>query len=279
MVLIKKLALFLNRLSIDVVLGAMGGLCFFSLWLGVDTPGVVYVALGLAVWVIYTFDHLMDAKNSLSAEIDPRRKIHKYHPGVIWTLIAVLVLVGLVLVWAYQSIRSIFIPAVVLWGIIGLYFGSLKVSKTRKSGAKEPVIAICYVAGITMYPISKVEWTLIPVVFYLYLAIYTMIALINLWILSYWDRETDLENGFSSISSLLSPGSLKTAIVFLGIATAGILLFLLFFQHSLYNMHALVLLLILSIHLKVFLGSPADIQTKRQYLEASFLLTWTLALV
>lgn len=55
---------YLNALSLDVVLGGVISGLFFAKLLEVTLPSQVLVELALAVWVIYTLDHLWDAYRS-----------------------------------------------------------------------------------------------------------------------------------------------------------------------------------------------------------------------
>ena len=77
MEIFRKILLYLNLLSLDVVLGAMAGMLFFSDLLEVNIAGSVYFLLGLAVWSIYTLDHLMDARSAINKPQSPRHQLHQ----------------------------------------------------------------------------------------------------------------------------------------------------------------------------------------------------------
>src|SRR5690554_6802588 len=69
----------LQILSIDIVLGACAGMLFFDRLIGADLRMLLYVLLGLAVWCIYTFDHLLDAKQIKKTASTPRHAFHQKH--------------------------------------------------------------------------------------------------------------------------------------------------------------------------------------------------------
>jgi hypothetical protein len=51
-----------NVLSIDVALGSVCAALFFGKYVAVGISPVTLAVLALTVWIIYTVDHLMDAK-------------------------------------------------------------------------------------------------------------------------------------------------------------------------------------------------------------------------
>ena len=54
---------FINILSIDVAIGAVVNARFFAHLFGVPILHQGLISLGLAIWIIYTTDHLLDEKN------------------------------------------------------------------------------------------------------------------------------------------------------------------------------------------------------------------------
>jgi 4-hydroxybenzoate polyprenyltransferase len=269
----------INILSLDVVLAAMGGMCFFASFLEVDVPISIYLGLGLVVWGIYAFDHLLDARSMDTAYLEARRSFHLRHAKIIWVVLLLCVIAGLGLLIFDHEMQE-FLPYVA--ALAGLAVGILLLGKYAGNvGAwtKEILIALVYVAGISIYPVWQQGLELLPSFVFLYLLGFFLLALINLWILSLWDREADMRHGFRSIASVIRPYYLERAIVVLGILLNLLFFGLLMFQPSFYHMHALIILLISHIHMVVFLRSKMGTQPKRQILEASFLITWLLLLL
>jgi hypothetical protein len=69
----------MNILSLDVVAGAVAGALFFGEILQVQLSFSVLTALGLTVWIIYTLDHLRDAKQILNVASTDRHRFHQEH--------------------------------------------------------------------------------------------------------------------------------------------------------------------------------------------------------
>jgi hypothetical protein len=269
----------INTLSLDVVLAAMGGMYFFADFLEVDVQISMYLGLGLVVWGIYNLDHLLDARSMDTGHVDVRRSFHLRHAKIIWGVLLICILVGLGLLIFDREMQE-FLPYVA--ALAGLAVGILLLGKfagNKGAWAKEILIALVYVAGISIFPVWKKGFELLPGFVFFYLLGFFLLALINLWILSLWDREADIRHGFHSIASVIRPYYLARAIVVLGILVNVLFFGLLMYQPSFYHMHALIILLISHIHMVVFLRSKRDTQLKRQILEASFLITWVLLLL
>ncbi|WP_211208860.1 hypothetical protein [Mariniradius saccharolyticus] len=279
MVFIRKIWLLINFLSLDVVLAAMGGMYFFASFLEVEVPISVYLGLGLVVWGIYMLDHLLDARALNNTDEEPRRSFFLRHYKIIWLSLGLCAAMALILVGFDQTLQG-FVPYA--GALAGLVAGTSLLGKyAGRFGAwtKEILIALVYVAGISIFPIWQKGFELLPAYVFLYLFGFFLLALINLWILSLWDRESDARHGFRSIASVANIVHLERGIVVLAI-TVNLLFFAsLMLQPSFYHMHALVILLISHIHMVVFLNSKRDTQLKRQILEASFLITWVLLLL
>ena len=100
----KKILFYANILSLDVVAGALAGMLFFSDLLGVEVSGKAFVVLALAVWSIYTFDHLWDAKSTKNI---PRSDRHYFHyrnfRPMVFAFVLAFFLLGFLFVWCKHS--------------------------------------------------------------------------------------------------------------------------------------------------------------------------------
>lgn len=279
MAFLRNLWLLLNLLAIDVALAAMGGMYFFASLLELNVPSLVYLGLGAVVWTIYNIDHLLDARMARKGTPEPRRDFHSRHFKRIRFALLLCAIGAVLLIWKVPELRS-FLPVsavlgviVIGVGIVGRYGGILG------TFTKEVLIALVYVAGVSIFPIWQKGLDAIPLFLFIYLFGFFLLAWINLWILSYWDRASDLRHGFLSIATVMKPANLQRAIVVLGILINLLFFGLMIFQPSFYHMYALIILLISHIHMVIFLSSKKETQHKRQILEASFLITWLLMLV
>jgi hypothetical protein len=79
----------LSLLSIDVAVGAVCSSVWFAIMFGVKPGGVAFTALGLTVWLIYTLDHLMDARTIKNKATAKRYQFHQQHfsiLGITWVM-------------------------------------------------------------------------------------------------------------------------------------------------------------------------------------------------
>lgn len=142
--------------------------------------------------------------------------------------------------------------------------------------SKEFSTAVFYVVGIVLVPYLYWENEHSQSVFRIFALEYLLLAWINLLILSYLDKESDQEDGFGSILTLISPGVLKKLIIALSAVSVLGLIVQLVFLDSYYHIHSGILLVILLIHVLIFLDPNQDKEIARQKLEASFLLPFFL---
>ena len=102
--MIKKLPSYFRLLSLDVVLGACVSTLFVAKYLGVVLPNLVVVALGVAVWVIYTTDHLLDGSKAVSTPLTRRHQFHQKNRKPIFFILVLVMFVGFVV--GYSSANA-----------------------------------------------------------------------------------------------------------------------------------------------------------------------------
>jgi len=208
-------------------------------YLGTQVDGVYYFLLSLITWLIYTTDHLMDARNIKHEASTPRHRFHQkyYKPILTAAIIGLFLFVGLI---PRQTAESLFRLSLGLSGLILLYFLSLIwARKTQyRYVFKELFIAACYTLGISLVPVFQ-SWP-IDLNNWLFLLVIFFLALSNLLLFSVREFQNDLKDENPS------------AIRFMGIQSlTRILQVLIWVQiiHSLYlflvddMMHGLLLLI------------------------------------
>lgn len=208
-------------MSLDVVVGCGILNIAISKYYNTSITFAAVLSLMIAVWLIYTFDHLMDARKTVNTASAFRHRFHqRYYKHVRLSLLPVL-LIGLAV--------SISLPEIVIRNgiicslIVACYFLLLK---TQSFWIKELFIAACYTLGVFLTPftlsgglVNAFQLLLIPQIF--------CIALANLLIFSFFDYETDKLDGFASMATLTS--KLTCKIVALSIILLGLLSSVLFF--------------------------------------------------
>lgn len=193
----------LQHLSIDIALGAVVLLHFFSKPFQVDLDWSMYLLLASSIWVIYTVDHLRDAKLGK----DGSRARYAYHRKHSKPLKITLVIV--VLLSATLTVR---LPlSVIVGGSILVFFSilyALLQSRLAKWGAKEAYVACIYTCGVLVAPVALTQ-TLDPFLF----VILFILAFTNLILFSWYEFAADREDGFRSIATTLGTSRLEKLIM------------------------------------------------------------------
>jgi hypothetical protein len=270
---------FFNLLSLDVVLGAVAGMYFFSDILESNCPLISYFLLGMAVWGIYTLDHLVDAKMTDNQATSQRHQFHQQNFRLISLAWLIVLLTGFSVLFSFAEIRFLIIPGFALALIMTIWMALLRWIGEKASWLKEISTAIFYVSGITLVPWLLKDPDYNTVIFHLLILGYLILALLNLLILSYMDERGDERDGFGSILVLLSKGELSRLIWFLGIFGIVSLVVIFFWQPSYYKIHISLLLLMFLFHLLQFGSSFKDVEIGRQRMEAVFILPLVLLLI
>jgi 4-hydroxybenzoate polyprenyltransferase len=144
---------------------------------------------------------------------------------------------------------------------------------------KEFSIAVFYVIGIVWLPLLRADAVDITWPTLLYVPGYTLLAFLNLLMLSFLDREEDRKSGFFSVASTLPTQKiiqlirqLAFALIFLSLA--GFILLPSFFR----PFSCLVLLMAL-VHYLTFFQRGLTAPQKRQRMEWAFSIPWLLLIL
>ncbi len=160
------------------------------------------LGLGIAIWLIYTIDHLQDAARSGSETANPRHAFHLRHQRVM--LVSALIVFLLGAVNAFYLPQSTIKAGLILGGLCGIYFIYLKLSAMHRF--KELLAALIYTAGIFAGPLSLVtawDWSYL-ILFGLFLLPVTA----NLFLFPLYEMEIDSKDKIASIA--LNTGRKKT---------------------------------------------------------------------
>lgn len=259
-------------LSGDVVLGAMAGMLFFGKLLRVEIGWEVYGLLGMAVWCIYTADHLLDSRKIAEGSPLDRHLVHRIYGKTLRYMLGGIGMLGLI--WAISLFGwqfELLIGAGLAVGILGLMLLIRKLGRNLV-WTKELSTAVFYVIGISWYSwfqIEAVDFRWEPIAITL---IYMLLAYLNLLMLSCLDAAKDKQAGFESLATVLTP--IKLIPIIRKLALALILLaffgFILFF--SFYRLYSCLLLLMALIHYLSFFNPNISTEAVRMRMEAAFML-------
>ena len=266
-------------LSGDVVLGAMAGMLFFAKLLRAEISWEVYGLLGMAVWCIYTADHLLDSRKIAEGSPLDRHLVHRIYGKSLRYMLGGIGMLGLI--WAISLFGwelELLIGVGLAIGILSLMLLIQKLGKNLV-WTKELSTAIFYVIGISWYSwfqIEAVDFRWEPIAITL---IYMLLAYLNLLMLSCLDAAKDKIAGFESIATVLSP--VKLILIIRKLALALILLaffgFILFF--SFYRLYSCILLIMALVHYLSFFNATLSIEAVRMRMEAAFMIPFLLLFI
>lgn len=184
----------IQAFSIDIALGAVIISTAMAKYYGTSLTMPVQLSLFMAVWLIYTFDHLMDAERSIPGPLSLRHQLHRQYRTQIAYISILAILLGLTCVYL--------VPAqVIRWGVMAAAFIVIYFLLVRYTAfwVKELFVAIGYTAGVFLAPLAMlVEWPTIDGI--CLILIVFLIALINLLLFSLYDHQVDERNGFHSLA-------------------------------------------------------------------------------
>jgi 4-hydroxybenzoate polyprenyltransferase len=234
---ILKLYRLINVLSLDVVFGAFCSAIFFARVFGSPVNVSVMIVLCLAVWTIYTVDHLYDGAMSSGEPSGRRHLFHRRHAAVLKIASgAGICAAALIVLQLPQTIIlsgfSLLIP-VVIYLLLHRKIAFLK----------EFVISLLYTIGVLIPSFSahKLDSEKASLI----LAFFS-IAFLNLLIFSWFDYRNDLRDGHNSAATFFGRERSQHLI---WIIFAVVIMLLIF--HGL-SAPSLILLLMALLHIAVF---------------------------
>lgn len=216
---LQRLYHYINVLSIDVALGAVVGSVFFARLLNVSIRPFGLAALGITVWIIYTVDHLHDARKIGTKASSTRHYFHQRYFKRLTIILMIAILLDIVLVFFIRK-------QVLQWGLILTLFVILYLIVQRNLYfAKEVFVAVMYTLGILLPSVSVTTMEISLYHYFLFIQFF-LIALLNLIIFSWFDIEKDYSD---NLVSFVTRFGKKSSTIFIQI------LFFIFFSINIVN--------------------------------------------
>ncbi len=191
----------LRILSLDIGAGVFCGYTFAGLILGCGGPPVTPVFLCGTVWVIYTLDHLLDARSLGGGSTRPAYRWHHENRKWLWPLVMVTSVAMVALSVAFLPGR-ILAFGFVLGALVGIYSlihqGMVKTGK--KYLFKEGWISILYTAGVWGVPLLC-HWRIPDTREILVMIVYGLLVLTNVLIYSYHECYEDRRGSKKSMAT------------------------------------------------------------------------------
>ncbi|MBK6266758.1 hypothetical protein JKA74_17065 [Marivirga sp. S37H4] len=189
---------YIRAFSLDVVAGAAISARWIGNYFGAEIPFSSILALSLTVWLIYTVDHLLDARKIRPNEALFRHFIHlKIAPYIIGLVIVAILL----LIYTIQYLKAELIwyglglgAAVIIYLVLVHFIGK------KPYWGKEWFISIVYATGICLPTYANLgEFPLILGYFWIQLF---MLASINLLMFNMFEYKQDKLQGFNSFATV-----------------------------------------------------------------------------
>ena len=182
-----------QALSLDIVFGA----AIFSMAIGkyyqIKTSWNTLICQSIAIWLIYTFDHLLDAKKIKGDASTFRHQFHKEHKKTVLIISFIVLIFGI--------INLYYLPPIILkTGLIGLFFVCIYffISHKLLFWGKEICISLLYTFGIFAGPVCSLEVNLQLIQYILILQVF-LLVFTNLLLFSWFDVLKDKQDGHTSI--------------------------------------------------------------------------------
>lgn len=235
-----------NILSLDVAIGATISSFFLSRVFEVPVQVPTLLCLGLTVWVIYTADHLIDAKWIKQPASALRHQFHQRHFKTIIYFLAIACLIVISLLFFVQL-------SILIWGLYLSVLVIIYLALQRKLGLfKEVIGALLYSIGV-MIPVIATPNESLKTMVSIPAILFFNTALINLILFSWFDIENDMADKQPSIATIL--GNSTTGILLSVLCLIQLGLLLLAFSMGSYNSYLLVFALMLIILFSLFIKS------------------------
>jgi hypothetical protein len=190
-----------RTVSLDVAAAALGGGILAVRVTGSAPRPSFYWLLPAGVWVVYTLDHLIDARQVGPAARTPRHLFHHRNAAPLWTTVIILSVICAVGGWIGLSTFGV-IYAAVMCGLVAAHELIVKLTGDRASPllVKELGVAAVFTAGVWGMPwlrhrIDTGRWFGWPV---LLMVQYLLLAVANLVEFAIFESKIDTAHGQTS---------------------------------------------------------------------------------
>jgi hypothetical protein len=249
---LQKFYRWMNLLSVDIVIGAIGSALFFGELLQVRILPYGLIALALTVWIIYTADHLKDARTIQHEASSARHRYHQRHfKMLLVAMIIAMIVDGVIILFTRKPVLA--------WGIalaivVAIYLLIQKYLKTLK----EMFVAALYTCGVLLPSIS-VSSKNIDTTDLVIMVMFGFAAWINLLVFSWFDHDQDLADQQASFSTINGRAFTKRFVTLLLVVNAGMFVYILSIENF---VSPSLIPMIISLLLFVLLANSAKVNHK-----------------
>ncbi|MGM0580637.1 MAG: UbiA family prenyltransferase [Bacteroidota bacterium] len=202
---------YIRAFSLDVVAGAVISARWIGNYFNADIPSSAILALGLTVWLIYTIDHLLDARKIKAQDALFRHIIHYKNAPYIFGLIAI---VSMVLIFLLQNLQLFLIGYGLALGFaVFCYLVFIHFIRRKVYWGKEWFIALVYATGICLPTFAYIQ-SIPPILIYFWIQLF-LLASINLILFNMIEYKVDKKLGFNSFATVKGADFSRKVILFL----------------------------------------------------------------
>lgn len=185
----------IQNLSLDVTAGAVISSLFVAKVFNVQLSLNMLFGLGIAIWLIYTVDHLLDGHFASNQPKNRRHAFHQRHKIKLLFLTCIIFMLGLINL-AYLPWETIELGLTLILFVL-FYFGSLHLLKINKTWHKEILAAIIYTVGVFAAPLSQIDRIDFQELFFL--AQFFLLVITNLFLFPVYEYQIDRQDQLQSI--------------------------------------------------------------------------------
>lgn len=212
----------LRHLSLDVVLGAVFSASMLVWLLEKPMPAVWWIALPMAVWVIYTSDHLMDAYRLKEKAHTPRHLFHsRYFKPIagVW----VILLISCMSWVAYLVPKEMLYLGFAMGGFVLVHLGLVSLIGNKVSWLlhKELGVGLIYAVGVWGGPLVIYDELMSREILILFIQFF-LLCMINLLFFSLYEAETDRWDGHTSFVLAVGKKASLGVILSLAVVIVGL---------------------------------------------------------
>ena len=236
-----KLYRLFNLLSLDVAVGAIVGSLFFAKIYGVVPSYPSLIALGLTVWIIYTADRLLDILDMNGEAASERHRFHQRNQKKLTYWLMVVMIINVVLIFFMP--RIVIIHGIILLLVVVIYI----VMRKRLHSSKELLVAVLYTSGVVLpsWPDNQLSPAqCLPIL------LFFIIALINLILFAWYEKENDVKDRQNSVATLVDEATIRYLLIGMFVIAFSVS-FYMFFQ-PIYHFMSLVFITITTILVLLF---------------------------
>jgi hypothetical protein len=193
------------------------------------------ISLGLTVWIIYTADHLLDARKIKHPASTERHRFHQRYFKKLFVLLVVAFVLDVTQLFFIRA--TVFVEGLGLAFLIALYF----LLQRHLKFLKELTGALLYTGGVLLIPLS-VKNTSLNSTQVILITQFIITALINLLLFSWFGRSQDEQDNHSSFATTMGWDATKNFLMLLFFLQGG----LTFIQLMSENAMAVVVLVLMN---------------------------------